>query len=373
MKKLLISLFLCFFTIICFSAAKFDPFLGQVRESDGSITAASGSDITAGTSETKVVTPKAMADAGVNTATPFATSAEVTTGTSITKAINPKALKDANIKAASMAVAFYSTDVTLNQALDKTIISNRNATSNITITMDQLGSGAGKLADGFEFGVLNESQNTYISSLYTNSGGAGNRTSIITTTTDLSTNINDNDLSELVNGNTAAEELWVHTTALAGKHITWDFGTGKLITEIKFYDPFGGTWQLRGSNNGVIWGNIGTQITLENGAGTYTHTEMSANASSYRYYQLYGISGTNGEGWTKEIEFKIGGSSDITYDTITLTPDQTTPDQLPLTAAPGSSLQFSHEGDFGLFRVIDGKIRCISVFPAATNITDLLD
>lgn len=283
-------------------------------------------------------------------------------------------------QSAAMSVAFYDVDVTLNAALDKTIISNRNATSDIVINMNQLGSGAGKLNDGFEFGVVNEVGLTGYNTSYSNAGGSGNRGSLITMTTSLAYGWGDL-LNQFIDGSTGNTGTWVGGNSVVGQHITFQFTEPKCIQEVtSIWDNAGGgfatdssTWQWQGSSNGTNWTNIGAQWT-GNGQATCVDTSMSGNLNLYTYYRLYGISGVTGtQNYAKEIEFKIASASGVVDTIITLTPDQTTPDQLPLTAAAGSSLQFSHKNDFMWFQVIDGKIICKSVFPAASNITDLMD
>lgn len=76
---------------------------------------ATGAEVTAGTEDAKIVTPKAIADAGI-TATPVkATGAEVTTGTNDTKFVTPKAMADAGVNlptALSSKVFYISKDMT---------------------------------------------------------------------------------------------------------------------------------------------------------------------------------------------------------------------------------------------------------------------
>ena len=145
---------------------------------------------------------------------------------------------------------------------------------------------------------------------YGNAGGTGNRTSIITVSTDISTV---GALTELIEGAFQDGTFWFSAnTAITGEYLRFDFGSGvsKIITEAKWYQGTApntqGVWQWQGSDNASDWTDIGGTFTL-GGAGTQTQTELVANSVGYRYYQLFGISGNAGPfpTYIREIEFKI--------------------------------------------------------------------
>ncbi len=145
---------------------------------------------------------------------------------------------------------------------------------------------------------------------YANAGGTGNRTAIITVSSDISIV---GALTELIEGAFQDGTFWFsQNTAITGEYLRFDFGVGvsKIITEAKWYQGTApntqGVWQWQGSDNASDWTNIGSTFTL-GGAGTQTQTELSANSYGYRYYQLFGISGTAGPfpTYIREIEFKI--------------------------------------------------------------------
>jgi hypothetical protein len=148
---------------------------------------------------------------------------------------------------------------------------------------------------------------------YSNAGGTGNRTSIITVTRTV--NLLFGAGSTLVDGNDTgnSRNFWNNET-LDGSTwwVTFDFGSGKqvLITEAKYYQQDStseGTWQWQGSNDGSTWTSIGGTFTL-GGVATQTITTLSGNTTSYRYYRLLGISGvTNNGPWIYQFEFKIFG------------------------------------------------------------------
>ena len=143
---------------------------------------------------------------------------------------------------------------------------------------------------------------------YTNSGGSGDRTASIT----VASNIAVGTLSQLVNGNTTGSSVYL-TGTVSGKYVSFDFGTGasRIITEAKFYQggtQTHGTWVWQGSNDGSTWKDIGAYFTL-GGVATQTITTLSSNASAFRYYRIFGVSGTASSApWIYEFEFKIYGA-----------------------------------------------------------------
>lgn len=144
---------------------------------------------------------------------------------------------------------------------------------------------------------------------YANTGGTGDRTSIITVTS--------NRLFEtgayqaLVNGVTSVETLqyWVNGTLSADVHyVQFDFGSSKIIDEAKYYQQLTstqGTWKWQGSADASSWSNIGSSFGL-GGVTTQTITALSGNVTGYRYYRLLAVSGTSNDSpWIYEFEFKI--------------------------------------------------------------------
>lgn len=147
---------------------------------------------------------------------------------------------------------------------------------------------------------------------YANNGGTGNRTSIITETTN---GVGMTSLTALLDGDTTSNgrNFWNVTPALDGSQwVKFDFGSGSLavITESKYYQQTStdqGTWKWQGSNDNSAWTDIGTTFSLATAATTIS-TTMSANTTGYRYYRMLGISGANSNGpWIYQMEFKICG------------------------------------------------------------------
>lgn len=146
---------------------------------------------------------------------------------------------------------------------------------------------------------------------YANAGGTGDRTAIITITSDV---VKTGDWTRLIDGAFADGVFWFKTQNVAGLYIRFDFGGGvsKIITEAKWYQGLAdaqGVWRWQGSDNGTDWTNIGNSFTLA-GSLTQTQTELSGNTIGYRYYQLLGVSGaTVVLKYQREIEFKIDNYS----------------------------------------------------------------
>lgn len=167
-------------------------------------------------------------------------------------------------------------------------------------TMDQLAIASVKNVAGLD--------NTgSVSTSYTNTGGTGDRTGIITVTWTAS--YGTGTPTTLVNGNTSENVLYfANGVAASGKYILFDFGSGKVIDEAKWYQSItdnNGVWQWEGSNDAMSWTAIGSSFTLGSSA-TQTITELSGNTTSYRYYRINGVSGTMSySAWLYEIEFKI--------------------------------------------------------------------
>lgn len=157
---------------------------------------------------------------------------------------------------------------------------------------------------------------TYESPSYANAGGTGNRTSIITVTTNQSLGGSSGTADKLVNGgfaNGSANAIWfVNAQSVVGKFVRFDFGHKAIITEAKWYQNgtvSGGQhdWKWQGSNDASSWSDLSSSFELNGGATGSVIGNLSANATGYRYYQLAGVSGnTNDSPWLWECEFKIG-------------------------------------------------------------------
>ena len=98
------------------------------------------------------------------------------------------------------------------------------------------------------------------------------------------------------------------STDISGDILKFDFGSGKTIIEAKFIQ-YGaeshGTWKWQGSNDDSSWTDIGSSFTMGGGVTEQLHTQLNNNTTSYRYYQLLGITGNTTYPciWS-EIQFK---------------------------------------------------------------------
>ena len=140
---------------------------------------------------------------------------------------------------------------------------------------------------------------------YANSGGTGNRTSLITVTT---TAALFGTIDKLVNGSQANETFFSGTQS--GLIITFSFapsGFTRCINEAKWYQDVAathGTWKWQGSNDGGVWTDIGGTFTL--GGTLQTMTTLSGNTNFWQYYRLLQVSGTaSNVPYLREIEFSI--------------------------------------------------------------------
>ena len=163
----------------------------------------------------------------------------------------------------------------------------------------------------------------------------GESSGYITVSTDLNINTSAGTIQNFVDGSiTGGTQFYPNGETSAGKYFRFDFGnetSGRpIITGAKWYQDATatqGVWKWQGSNDASSWTDIGASFTLGDGATNtstpQTQTTMSANTTAYRYYQLYGISGSasNGASWC-QIEFGGrgwfggggGGVTKLTFD-----------------------------------------------------------
>jgi hypothetical protein len=138
---------------------------------------------------------------------------------------------------------------------------------------------------------------------YGNSGGAGDRTASLVATSDFG--FSGGNAYSFIDG--LLNPFWT-ADAIAGKVLTFDFGTPQIITHGKFIHSQGythGTWVWQGSNDGVNWTNIGSSFTLGPDARFY-FTNFIGNNTAYQYYRMLGISGNFSACNLYEMCFQIG-------------------------------------------------------------------
>ena len=154
-----------------------------------------------------------------------------------------------------------------------------------------------------------------VSPSYSNTGGTGNRTSIITVTTNIS--VGGGTISNFIDGSffgNSTNSWYPNIVSTTGENIIFNFGSSKLITEAKIYfdrtNNYQGIWKWIVSNDGINYSNIGPTgfpIGDPSIGQTFTLTGLANNVTGYQYYGLSGLAGTlNNNPWIEEIEFKIG-------------------------------------------------------------------
>lgn len=149
----------------------------------------------------------------------------------------------------------------------------------------------------------------YSDQSYENEGGMGDRTSIITVTSTTEVwYVGYATTTSLVNGVFNDQNLVFNNASAVGKWIKFAFATARIITEAKWFQDTNNpeaTWKWQGSSNDSDWVDIGSPFTL-GGSTEQTQTELSSNATAYRYYRLLCTAGlTDWNPFVREIEFQI--------------------------------------------------------------------
>lgn len=144
---------------------------------------------------------------------------------------------------------------------------------------------------------------------YANSGGTGDRTSIITFTSSKVPTVGA--LNDGIDGvTTPASGFTFSDTNRVGADFTFDFGSPKVIDEFKWYHEVfagrtDGVYSWQGSNDDISYDDIKTNILFDTEPASPL-IETVTNATPYRYYRLFGTTNaiTNSIK-TDEFEFKI--------------------------------------------------------------------
>ena len=146
---------------------------------------------------------------------------------------------------------------------------------------------------------------------YANTGGTGNRTSIITATHDGSL-FAGGTAPRMVDGVTSGTfDMWFN--ASGSHYLKFDFGTRVVIDTFKWFQGNNanhGTWQWYGSNDNSSYTALGSSFTLDGGIGNTPkeHAQPAGNVTFYRYYRLTQLSGNcSASPDIYEIQFKIYG------------------------------------------------------------------
>jgi len=157
-----------------------------------------------------------------------------------------------------------------------------------------------------------------VSPSYDNTGGQGDRRSIIAVTASGL----DGDPELLVNGIYFNPLNGTGTGGAAGKFLRFEFAVAVLITEISMdmgATAGEGVWKYQGSQDGSTWVDLTTTFTLKTPTGTgsggganhaaRTNQLVTAitNPYAWKNYRLLGVSGTCNQSYLNQVEFKILG------------------------------------------------------------------
>lgn len=116
--------------------------------------------------------------------------------------------------------------------------------------------------------------------------------------------------ANLVDGDYAGDAtsaITFNSVDVQGHSIEFDFGTPRVLHEATWLSSGAdtqGTWVWQGSNDGRTFFSIGDSFAL-GGETSQVQDTLSANTEGYRYYRLYGISGTTGTQDNHEVMFKM--------------------------------------------------------------------
>ncbi len=209
---------------------------------------------------------------------------------------------------------------------------------------------------------------------FTNEGGRGNRTALITVTSDLS--VSQGTLSNLVDGALGANssDSIEIGAGQSGKYIQFDFGATKNKSITGFYwlksnASDHGTWKLQASHDASSWFDIidavSTAATIVKGRTNGT------NLGYYRYFRLLQVTGTTSSSpWNVEIEFCIhdeDGADDQAVDAPDYTNFLSTGDRRPYMFVDGTTVL----SGTGKEPLVDGAIANGSFFAGGQSGTYL--
>lgn len=148
---------------------------------------------------------------------------------------------------------------------------------------------------------------------YDNAGGKGNRTSsIVITSSNIAWSAS---TAALINGVLTAESLWWadggdYVDPTPGAWVMFDFGASaqKIVQEVRWIQSAAfahGVWKWQGSDDGAAFTDLCASNTFAASV-TNVWNEMASNETGYRYYRMFGLSGTHrGDPIMVEVEFKI--------------------------------------------------------------------
>lgn len=179
-----------------------------------------------------------------------------------------------------------------------------------TTSLQTNGGGDGTWSE-FEFKISDATQSTRCS--YYNTGGKGNRSSLITATATLT--FSSGTVATLVDGDFTnnSSHSCVPNTGQSGANMVFDFGVTGYIIDTYFLwfltNPGGGntqgTWKLQGSNNNSAYTDLESASALNNQGNFALAKHTVVNTTGYRYYRLLQTTGSTTTPTLPELEFRI--------------------------------------------------------------------
>lgn len=166
----------------------------------------------------------------------------------------------------------------------------------------------------FENDVLSQSNNAIFdegysnygsSTSYANSGGQGDRSGIISVTSNFLYNVGS--ISYIVNGGSTTDVDFIGNQNVADKYISFEFDSKKVIDQAILTlqsCPTQGNWKWQGSNDGILWEDIGGSFVF-GGVASFTMNSLNSNVNAFKFYRLFGISGTTQAPYLFEMNFRI--------------------------------------------------------------------
>lgn len=156
-----------------------------------------------------------------------------------------------------------------------------------------------------KFDIASAADLNTIETSYDNPLGKGDRRGLIGTT-DAGWPRGGATGQDLINGNRLENYSIQNNISVVGCYTIFDFGTELVISEATWFSTPGdnsGYWNVVGSYDSVTWSQplCAADVNLLPNA----IFDMSSNNTRYRYYKFYGVSGSLGDYYFREIEFKI--------------------------------------------------------------------
>lgn len=195
---------------------------------------------------------------------------------------------------------------------------------------------------------------------YLNTGGQGDRTAIITVTSNFTPQGLMSNAVDGASGNNGTDSFGFQSGVNSGNTITFDFGVNahKIIDEFKWVQQTSatqGTWKWAWSDDNSAYTDLTTGIAIA-GASSTTTVTVATVAAGARYYRLIQTSGsTDPSPWIQEVTFKIDdapGRSAVAAQTMAAFSNAFAAVLVPISKAVASQII----NDFPISSVLGGNI-----------------